>query len=172
MQRSLHCISPAIWIPGKPPLGGESEMALTTSEFPVALQDIHGQPLYLFASQAFHFERRPQLRTDWKVASDEYIYNVRSAADRDPASQMIEWHWHPQVRPECHAHVNGPLPGGFHLSGAHLPTGRVSFEQVLIFLLDELEIVSRQPEWRETLTSNHALHAAYRTWEGPGKPGA
>jgi hypothetical protein len=170
MQRSLHCVSDAIWIPGKPPLE-QSEMALTTSQFPVELQDKQGRSLYLFASQAFHFERRAKLLSDWKVSSDQYIYNVRSSGDGDPASQLIEWHWHPDIRPECHIHVNGALPGGFHLGGAHLPSGRVSFEQVLLFLLRELDVVPRQADWGATLQANHDLHAAYRTWEGPTKPG-
>ena len=145
-------------------------MALTTSDFPVELRDRRGRSLFLFATQTFHFERRESLRTDWKCATDQYIYNVRSEPDVNPDSQLIEWHWHPEVRAECHAHVNGTLPGGFHLGGTHLPTGRVSFEQVLIYLIDELEVAPRLDDWRPILDQNHALHAQYRSWEGPSKP--
>jgi hypothetical protein len=170
MQRSLLCLTDAVWVPGKPPLGTESEMVLTTSAFPVELRDEQGRSLFLFASQAFHFERRSGLLSDWKVATDQYIYNVRGTADGNPAHQLVEWHWHPAVRRECHVHVNGALPGGFHLGGAHLPTGRVSFEQVLLFLIREFGVVPQNEHWAETLEANHDLQAKYRTWEGPTKP--
>jgi hypothetical protein len=167
MQRSLDCVSTTFWYAGPSALPDETSVAaLTTSEAPIRLETADGVRFFLRASQAFHFERRPGLVKDWKVGIDGYNYGIQTMDGKD----VIGWHFHPPRRDECHMHVYSDV-AGIPVHGTHVPTSRVTFEQVAHYLLDELGVIPQRDDWRKVLTANTDRHLRFRTWSGPKKPG-
>ena len=88
-------------------------------------------------------------------------------AAKDP-HEVLSWHWHPESMPSTHIHtsVREFEPDGHKL---HVPSGRVSFEDVLRFAMDELDVLpSRQ--YRDTalarLEANNRRHVIHRRWSG------
>ena len=86
----------------------------------------------------------------FRVSTDKYLYHVSAGPDDSGKHQeLLAYHWDPHLRPPeqpyPHLHV-GPnvssgsqfAPGRFHK--LHLPTGRVSLESVLIFLMEEFDV--------------------------------
>lgn len=154
-------------IVGPRPYGKKEDLALTTSTDPLPLKRRQGGPIYLSAAQHFHFERDPRYAREWKVKTDSYAYHVR--VSEDPEGELFAWHWHPGVREGCHLHI-GARQRSRALQKLHVPTGRLSFEEVLRFLIDELEVVPTRTDFDATLSDSQARFEAYRTWPS-GRPG-
>lgn len=163
----MSCLDPnAQWYAGTPPLA-PTRFAITTtpSPIPVILRD--SALAYLFLSQAGHFEARA--RRDWKVSTDEYIYTV-GWSEGNAREAAFAWHWHPSVRAECHFHVEARLSAEFTLEKKHIPTARVSVEEVFRFLIQDLDVSPARSDWDEVLRENRARHETHRTWGGSAKP--
>ncbi len=122
------------------------------SQDPLELKRDGAPPVLLSANQHFHIE---PFEGQYKVRTDGYIY--RLARREDPGGALIAWHWHPDVRPDPHIHVDA-------FPEQHIPTGRVTFESVLAFLLGDLQVRPRMNDWREVLGETEELHKKYRTW--------
>lgn len=93
----------------------------------------------------------------WKVSTRAYEYRIE-AADR---AELATWHWHPEgvstfIRP--HVHVGGPL------AGCHIPTGRVSVESVVRFLVLELGVRTLRGDAGTVLDEGEARFEDWRTW--------
>jgi hypothetical protein len=102
-------------------------------------------------------------RSHWRVSTVAYVCRL----DDDAGIESVAWHWHPRSRvTHPHAHVAGLAMGG----RAHLPTGRVSIESVLRFLLDDLGVPARRPDYAEVLAEAERLFIRRRRWHarGPG----
>jgi hypothetical protein len=70
----------------------------------------------------------------WFASTTRYEYDYFLTPDASVAS----WHWHPGRRvDEPHIHVAAQHSSGLHLRKHHFPTGRVSLEDVLLFLLSD-----------------------------------
>jgi hypothetical protein len=101
---------------------------------------------------------------EYRAHALSYIYTLFLPEDRE----FISWHWHPEgagANPSPHMHVfvdHGDMGAGFRR--LHVPTGRVSFEQVVRFLVEELEVDPRSHSWDEILAESHELWREFRTW--------
>lgn len=102
--------------------------------------------------------------TPWAVRSLGYWYQVR----RTGGPEVIAFHWHPRGQggnipfPHLHlGHAIGPVAIG---AKAHVPTGRVSLEAVVAFLIRELGVRPLRPDWDDVLAANQAAFDAKRTW--------
>lgn len=165
LQRSLSCVSKtAIWVTGPTPLGKRGHLSLTTQPDPVPLTRSAGR-LYLSASQSFHFRPNPAARGQMKVSTDEYIYNLGESPD-DPRDYLLAWHWHPSVKSECHLHIRATVGKDVDLHKSHLPTARVSLEEVLRFLIQECGVRPARSDWESVLRDSQSRHETYRTWSG------
>ena len=84
---------------------------------------------------------------------------------------MFQWHWHPEVsgREFCHLHV-GAVHGDRELHKLHLPTGRVSFEEVILLLLAEFDVKPAREDFGEVLADSRARFETFRTWPGATPP--
>ena len=160
LQQALSCIHPsAYFYIGKQPLA--DEWALSTNPIPIPLQTRDGGVLYLTATQSFRTKRQ---KREWKVSTQAYIYNVSEWADtRD---YMFAWHWHPSQPPECHLHVSAELSNHMKLDKKHLPTARVSFEEVLRFLIEEFDVEPAKSEWQGVLAETQERYERHRSWWG------
>jgi hypothetical protein len=105
------------------------------------------------------------------MSTQQYIYNVADTPDTH--GYMFAWHWHPPLgRPECHIHANAEMSNGMKLDKKHLPTARVSLEDVLRFLMSECDVVPARDDWARVLDDTQQRHEKYRTWWGARKPGS
>jgi hypothetical protein len=169
LQQALACIHPsAYFYMSKPPLGPQDEWALTTDPASIELSVLEGQELYLSATQSFRMKRH---KGEWKVSTLQYIYNVSQT--QDVRDYLFAWHWHPNQEPmTCHLHADAELTNNMKLTRKHLPTARISFEEVLWFLIDEFDVVPAKDklECQQVLTETKKRHEKYRTWWGSSKP--
>jgi hypothetical protein len=138
MNRSLGILSRnGLWRTARPEHGELLGLFLTEDPLPIVCA---GVPIFLHATLAFEFERdrREEHRGRWKVGIREYIYSLRS--DRAPEHEFLAWHWHPTVarKPEPHAHSKSQHPDIPDFDQLHIPTSRIFFEDILLFLHEEL----------------------------------
>jgi hypothetical protein len=166
LQLALSAIhSGAYFYMAKRPLATHGDWALRSQPAPIPLPVEGGGSLYLTATHSF---RMRQDKRDWRVSTQEYIYNI---SDReDTRDYMFAWHWHPNQWPECHMHVNAELSNGMKLDRKHIPTTRISLEVALRFLVTDCGVVPAKPDWQKTLDHTQRLHEQYRTWRGSKKP--
>jgi len=108
-------------------------------------------------------------RGPWKVKTESYIYRL-TAAD---GAKVISFEWHPsgsspvktphvQVGPAGLGQGLGDL--GKLLSKAHIPTRRISMEQVLEFAIRELQVHYIRDDWEKVLMETYTAFEQWRTW--------
>jgi len=169
LQRSLSCLTDSRWIVGPPPAptASEEERALTISEAQLRLKRQDNAPLLFTASQRFELVPDEKHEGEWKASTHGYVYRV-SLETTDGDAEIIGWHWHPTPtprRPQPHVHVRSEQPYlGVTFSRLHIPSGRVAFEEVVRFLIAELQVLPNRRDWVEVLTDSEDRFRAYRTW--------
>lgn len=96
------------------------------------------------------------------VSTRKYEYTIYEETRRRPTRFM--WHWHPDSprSPIRYPHMH--IPPGTYLSTKHFPTGRVAFEDIALFVIDELGARADNPEAREIIASHRTAHAENRSW--------
>lgn len=120
-------------------------------------------PLFLRATQEFHFADHAKFPGERKVATDAYAYTLSESADLAP--ELLAWHWQPEAGHEPpHMHIGRGHPRLGELGRLHVPSGRVAFEQVLVFALDEMAVVPAHADARRTLGDTLRRFTTYRTW--------
>ena len=85
----------------------------------------------------------------WQVRTVERIYEV---ADAD-GGLIVTFHWHPAESERVtwpHLHAYGQHPS-VELHKLHLPTGPLSIAAVVRFLIEDLSVVPRRPDWQPLL---------------------
>lgn len=161
LQRSLGCVTRAVWVVGEVP-NERGVYFLQPSELPLRLPTAGGDYVYLWAAQRFRYEKSRRFLGEWKVQTMQYIYTVGGGPNQD-TDAFAAWHWHPAVREECHLHVyhDDELIGP--LRKMHLPTTRVSFEQILGFLIADLGVRARTG-WEGVLSDSQDRFTEYKSW--------
>jgi hypothetical protein len=96
------------------------------------------------------------------VSTAGWIYDLADADD----TPIVAFHWHPQgsgrvTYPHIHAYSVHELE---ELHKLHPPTGRISIESVVRFLIEDLDVVPRRADWRAILERNEDLFRERRTW--------
>ena len=103
-------------------------------------------------------------RGPWKVSTAEYNYNLRDTDNR----VVLAFHWHPAERFKVrhpHLHLDqGARLGREDLHRTHIPTGRIFIEEVIRFIITELEVESLRDDWEKVLSEAEAAHQIWRTW--------
>lgn len=170
LQPALSCVSDAVWVTSSP--GAARKGLLTTNERPVTLRRRSGLSLVRFqAAQTFEIVEDERYDGEWKVQTLSYIYGVKVAPRRlrdGESPDVIMWHWHPYRSPEHpEPHVHPPTSHrlfGLNLPDLHVPTGRVSFEDVIRFLISDVRVVPLDDEWPAILGETERRFRQYRTW--------
>jgi hypothetical protein len=87
----------------------------------------------------------------WTVSTFGYSYALREPE----GPEIIAYHWHPGRRSPIdfpHLHLGaGAGIGREELQKAHIPTGRVELEDVLLMAIREFGVRSRRDDWQEIL---------------------
>jgi len=124
--------------------------------------------------QSLHFPRSPTLLSDsdlglefwhyfrevwiedtyeWRVRVESYRYHI---VDHRTRHELFAFHWDPVLKVTFpHMHL------GFGMRGhalpidnkAHIPTGKVPIEDVVVFAISELRIKPLVPDWKDKITA-------------------
>jgi len=100
-------------------------------------------------------------RGPWKVSTTAYYYGIHD----NQQSEILSYHWHPRTeRQDPHLHLESGSKVTHFLRGVHLPTGRVSLEEVLSFLIEELNVKPLRLDWARVLSSTQSQYERFRSW--------
>lgn len=108
-------------------------------------------------------EHTAPARRRWRVTITDYSYTFLLRAS---GLELLAFHWHPHVvaKEFPHVHLESGLGLQCDLIGIHVPTGRISPEDVVRFAIEELQIQPRLPNWAAVLEQTRA-----QTAEPPGR---
>jgi hypothetical protein len=137
---------------------------LFSSEDPLAFKCRSGGRIYLKATQNFHIgpDLTPGREGEFKVFTDYYAYTVSESETLE--TELCAWHWHPGAQPRPHLHIGAPVAHDRSFHKLHLPTGRVLFEDVLCFLIEEFDVKPRKKNWDAILGDVVNRVKLYWTW--------
>ena len=99
----------------------------------------------------------------FKVRSAAYIYAVDDAS----GDEVVSYHWHPLTTPDitfAHLHFRRVADEYQELLHGHFPTGRVSIERLVRFLIVELAVEPVRGDWQTVLDRTNTIFERYRTW--------
>lgn len=164
LQQSLAVVTRAIWVADYDPRR-QGPHAVRLSENPVRLNRDGREPLYLGASQQFDTERG---RLGWRVTTRQYIYTLGSGPEFKDA--FVAWHWHPDKREECHLHAYVAHAAMGEMGEWHIPTRRVSFEEVLRFAIVDLRVRPIKNDWAVILEDVEKAFDSHKSWHGGRRP--
>ncbi len=97
----------------------------------------------------------------YRVTTHSYLYSLRRHGE-----EVFAMHWHPAGHSDYeHPHMHLNLPGGvdYDTSKAHLPVGRLTFEDAVEWVINVTAAPARE-DWMDVLESNRALHVTHRSW--------
>lgn len=81
-----------------------------------------------------------EARRRWRVATTGYIYSLDDAN----LQEIVAYHWHPDRRSpitEPHLHLGpGARVGYDRLHRAHIPTGHITIQDVLLLAINDLGV--------------------------------
>ncbi len=164
IQYALSALTKVHWKVYEHPSKGEL-VRLYTLFPPLKLKSKLSQDLFKLSAHV-HTEVIKSDGSKKRVQTTEYIYQIADACD---GKALFEFHWHPNKldrntlepaklgatdrtpfgRP--HAHVRAHDKRFIDLNKRHIPTGRVAFEDVIFFLLDDCAVKPARADWKAVL---------------------
>ncbi|MGH3545436.1 MAG: hypothetical protein ACRDPW_05880 [Mycobacteriales bacterium] len=104
-------------------------------------------------------------RGPYKVSTRGYLYSIQSA----DGAEVLSYHWHPfgnsaVTRPHLHMGAVALAPEGLITKKAHLPTARISLEQVLRWCITELGVSALREDWERVLNDGEDVFKLLRSW--------
>jgi hypothetical protein len=121
------------------------------------------QRLYLRATQRFVLDDHPKYRGERKVVTQDYAYTLSDDAEQRP--ELYSWQWTEGVA-DPHVHVGRGNPDFGSLGKLHIPTGRIAFEQVLKFAIEEHDVQTAidRDQALATLADCLRRFVVFRSW--------
>lgn len=126
----------------------------------IRLRARHGSHITLRCSHQFRVTADPD---GWRVHTEGYVYVLED----DGSHELVSYHWHPrsEVSSVGTPHMHVPAQTALHdLHHAHFPTGRVSFESVIRFAIEEFGVVPLANDYRQRLAEAEARFRTHGTW--------
>jgi hypothetical protein len=155
LQRAVSCVYHAVIHHG----GREYEV--NTGPYALVIGGVRrlkrNPPLTLDIRMQYKIVEASGDRGPYKVKITAYMYIVEDHRGHE----LFSYHWHPDS-PEVkfpHLHVEHPT-----LKKAHLPTGRISLEEVLRLLITDFGVCPLKSNRDEILTETLGKFSTYRTW--------
>jgi len=127
-----------------------------------------GDPIIFPSNKSVRFSFQMQYRIvqaegergPWKVVTAGYNYSVQDRLEKE----FFAYHWHRWVKPPFpHLHVC-PGSGVNNLRKVHLPTARISVEEILQLLIEQFRVKPIRNDWEKVLKRTKAAFEKYRTW--------
>lgn len=105
--------------------------------------------------------------TAFKVKTESYTYEIE---DETSGHELFAFHWEPNAPNSKilfpHMHIGFVLKDEkLRLDNkAHIPTGRVSVEDVVVFLISELHVIPLNPEWEKIIREKRHAFMNHKSW--------
>jgi hypothetical protein len=150
LQVALSCVTPQVL----------TQSGRARVDSPRALALSHGRSALLpgigrLALKVTYRYRVDDCRGTWNVETLGYEYALLDREGRE----IVAYHWHPMTGPSTmkapHLHL-GPaaVVGHKMLARAHLPTGVVALQDILVLAISELGVKPRRRDWARILRAN------------------
>lgn len=101
---------------------------------------------------------------DLSISTIKYYYSVWLGKNL----RLIDFHYHRRQNagPDAHLHLRDDSGQAIRhqLLDRHIPTGRVPLEDVIRFLITEMNIEPRTQDWEQVLEETEATFRANRSW--------
>ncbi|HKG25629.1 MAG TPA: hypothetical protein VKB09_08260 [Thermomicrobiales bacterium] len=149
LQRAVSCVTRAVLVRG---YGDEQTSDFLA--FPGRFVTVAGESrLGLSVHHTF----------DVRAKTTGYFYQIRDQRERE----VIAFHWHPGRRDQPafpHLHIDGASGPVAIVRKNHGPTGRVSLESVVRFLIAELQVRPLRHDWERVLEEGERGFMSRRSW--------
>lgn len=133
--------------------------------------DTNRGKVYLTSAIRYVIVDNPDQRKQKKVKTLAFTHSFTE--DEQNKYEIVSWHWHPNVQSVKYPHIH--VGKGFQcadqqdydLHKLHIPSGRVSFEEVLAFGINELGVrplSMTKAEALEVITESNSIFKEHRTW--------
>jgi hypothetical protein len=125
----------------------------------------NGRSLKLELQHRYAIVEAHDERSRWTTTTTEYVYAVSDERD----DLIAAWHWHPtsgRAGDEAHSphiHAYGDR-ATLTLHKLHLPTGRVSLEALVRFLIEDFDVIPRRTDWSAILSRHEEAFRQVRSW--------
>ncbi len=168
LQRAVSCVSriPLLVGPDGRRILGKPHTLLWNGGKPVSLKTKNSRIGLELAMryEIVHVPDDPE-RSPYKVRTSGYLYSIQSA----DGAEVLSYHWHPFGNsavswPHLHIGAVALAPEGLITKKAHLPTARISLEQVLGVCIAELGAIALRDDWQQVLADSEDLFKLRRTW--------
>ncbi|MEZ4490989.1 MAG: hypothetical protein R3F51_25700 [Cyanobacteriota/Melainabacteria group bacterium] len=129
----------------------------------IVLVDGAGDYLYFQAIQQVQIR---VLEGKYTVSTRHYIYQIQDT----PQTKVLGWHYHPEDPispiPYPHLQIFRDSQEGWYrsLKKKHIPTGRVSAERIVEFLITELNVQPANLNWRSVIERTEYNFEERKTW--------
>lgn len=148
LQRSISCISTAkiVTQQGREPYGVSSRAILDLAQ---------GGKANFALDMSFEVYQKSKVPTKSKfsVHVTKYIYVL------EYQGESVAFHWHPDTNDGAiehpHLHIEGTPASALARGFGHIPTGRVTLESILYWLIADLGATPKNPDWNKVLTKTH-----------------
>jgi hypothetical protein len=99
---------------------------------------------------------------DWRMTTRRYDFTLTQRTK--PAELTFGWHWHPASRRSQVVYPHVHVPSAATFSTKHIPTGRVSLEDVILFGFAELGVPPANTNAEKIVAEVRDRHKQYRSW--------
>jgi len=125
---------------------------------------------YLRSSLQYRYADDDRFPGERKVSTHDYAHTLGETPSLKPG--LYSWEWAAREPRYPHVHVRRGHRDFAGLGKIHIPTGRVFFEDVVRFLIEEHEVEPVREDWRTILDECAHLVGSWATWGGrPPVPG-
>ena len=116
-----------------------------------------------FEAQLHYALMQGAISREWKVKTLGYRYRLALRG-----THLWRLHWHPTVTsdyqlPHVHLNLAGPGEVPIETMGDHHPTGRMTFEDAVEWILNR-PITAARADWRDVLAASRDQHIRHRSW--------
>lgn len=100
--------------------------------------------------------------TDWRMTTLKYDYTLVLA--KQPTEIVFGWHWHPFSKRSSVTYPHVHVPSASAFKTKHIPTGRISLEDVIVFGFQELGVLPAHENALHVVSKVMGNHKANRSW--------
>lgn len=164
LKAVVGCITSEGFVTRFSPRSDEPQTAAFQGGFAI-LTRRSGKALSLELAHRYTVTKTDNERESWEVSTAEYIYDVSDESDE----LIAAFHWHPLITQVGeavqwpHLHAYGARDA-LTLHKLHLPTGRISLEAVIRFLIEDLDVVPLRDDWSAILDRHEQAFRQARSW--------
>jgi hypothetical protein len=135
----------------------------------IRISDEESPYLYLIFNQYYRIieDQSEEPSSRYRVTTEGWKHDILD----DKRREILSYHWHPDGhRDTPHMHVGSVLLNterqrlGKGFSSLHLPTERISIEQIVRLLIEEFEVIPKRGDWRRILENGQKQFEATRSW--------